>query len=109
MPSFLFKRKTSQLFLILPRRFFLSVVAFEFGAPGLTLGLPIEVRIDIEELAGPWSEFLGVYFEGGSNFEVTPLETFPIKWDGGPILFEITQEDIDLCNCTFFGYAVASG
>jgi len=86
-----------------------SVVAFEFGASGLTFGVPIEVRIDIRELAGPWSELLGIHFEGGSRSQVTTLETFPIRYDGGSILLEISQEDIDLCRCDLFGYAVASG
>ena len=85
-----------------------SVVAFEFGAPGLTLGTPIEIRIDVEGLTGSWWELVGVYPEGSTS-EVTPLEIFPIIEDGGSILFEISQKEIDFCNCAFFGFAVASG
>ena len=87
-----------------------SVVAFEFGAPGLTFGVPIEIRIDGERLAGPWLELLGVYFEGGSTSGVIPLKIFPIVIDGGDsVLFEIRDDEFDLCHCVLHGFAVASG
>ena len=76
-----------------------SVVAFELGAHGLTFGVPIEVRIAAESLAGPWLEWgeeeishgdemrpyllglIGVYFQGASTSAVTPLVTRRIyKW-----------------------------
>ncbi len=82
-----------------------SVVAFEFGLPGLIFGAPIEIRIDGEGLAGPWLELLGVYFVGGSTSDLTPLETFPVRDDGGSILFEVPPNQGNELR----GYAVASG
>ena len=82
-----------------------SVVAFEFGLPGLIFGAPIEIRIDGEGLAGPWLELLGVYFVGGSTSDITPLETFPVRDDGSSILFEVPPNHGNELR----GYAVASG
>ncbi len=95
-----------------------SVVAFEFGAHGLTFNAPVEIRIEGERLAGSWLDrgvegifdgreirrylrgLLGVYFVGSRGSEVTPIETLPIYLDNGDVVLEITH---------FSGYAVASG
>ena len=95
-----------------------AVVAFEFGAHGLTFGAPVEIRIDRSRLRGSWLErgeeevfdgteirrylvgLLGVYFVGDPTSEVTPIETLPIYLDGGDVVLEITH---------FSGYAVATG
>ncbi len=95
-----------------------SVVAFEFHTHGLTFGVPVQVRIDADRLAGSWLErdveeifdgteirrylegLLGVYFVGDTTSGVTPVETLPIYIDDGAVVFEITH---------FSGYAVASG
>ena len=94
-----------------------SVVAFRFGAHGLTFGVPVEIRIDADRVSGSWLDagveeidvddeimsylmgLLGVYFMGESTSDVTPVETLPIYMDGGDIVLEITH---------FSGYAVAS-
>ena len=109
-----------------------SVVAFGFGAHGLTFGVPVQIRIASERLAGSWLEWgeeeifdgdemghylvglLGVYFEGESRSEVTPLKTVPIYMDDGTVVLEITGEAIapeteHFFGIAHFGYAVASG
>ncbi len=82
-----------------------SVVAFEFGVPGLPLAVPIEIRIDRERLARPWLEILGVYLEGGSTSDPVILEIFPVLYDGGTILFELAPGE----SRKLRGFAVASG
>ena len=95
-----------------------SVVAFEFGAHGLTFDVPVEIRIDSERLSGSWLDrgeaeifhrkeirryllgLLGVYFMGDYTSGVTPMETLPIYVEDGAVVLEITH---------FSGYAVASG
>ena len=64
-----------------------SVVAFEFGAHGLTFNVPVEIRIDAERLSGSWLDrgeeeifrgtkvrryllgLLGVYYVGDSRLK----------------------------------------
>ena len=95
-----------------------SVVAFEFGAHGLTFQAPVEIRIEGDRLGGSWLDrgaeeifdgtetrryllgLLGVYFVGDPGSEVTPVETLPIYLDDGDVVLEIRH---------FSGYAVASG
>jgi hypothetical protein len=95
-----------------------SVVAFEFGAHGLTFQAPVEIRIAGDRLVGSWWDgvaeeifdgaktqrhslgLLGVYFVGDPMAGVTPVETLPIYLDDGDVVLEITH---------FSGYAVASG
>ena len=95
-----------------------SVVAFEFGAHGLSFDVPVEIRIDSERLSGSWLArgeeeisdgtkirrhllgLLGVYFVGDSTSGVTPVETLPMYMEDGAVVLEITH---------FSGYAVASG
>ena len=111
-----------------------SVVVFGFGAHGLTFGVPVEIRIARERLAGSWLEWgeedifdgdemrrylvglLGVYFEGDSTSEVTPLKTLPIYVDDGTVVLEITDGEAAVPEtehffgiARFLGYAVASG
>jgi hypothetical protein len=95
-----------------------SVVAFRFGAHGLTFDGPVEIRIDSDRVSGSWLDegsveitnngrllnysrgLLGVYFEGESTSNVIPLDALPIYMDQGSIVLEISH---------FSGYAVASG
>ena len=111
-----------------------SVVAFGFRAHGLTFGVPVQIRIAGERLAGSWLEWgeeeifdgyemrrylvglLGVYFEGDSTSEVTPLKTLPIYMDDGTVVLEITdgeavapETEHFFAIAGFMGYAVASG
>ncbi len=111
-----------------------SVVAFGFGAHGLTFGVPVQIRIARERLAGSWLEWgeeeifdgdemrrylvglLGVYFEGDSTSEVTPLKTLPIYMDDGTVVLEITdgegvvpETEHFFAIARYLGYAVASG
>ena len=112
-----------------------SVVAFEFGVPGLAFGVPVQVRIDRERLAGPWLEWgveevpdgdvlrhylvglIGVHFEGNSRFSVTPTGILPIYMDGETVVLEIMNtealapetEHFSFAIAGFMGYAVASG
>ncbi len=100
-----------------------SVVAFEFEAHGLTFGVPIEIRIDSEGLAGRWSDLFGVLSEKASPSRVTPP---PAGVSGGPrpgsralpvdslwdsIVIEIIRMDREssFFSVELFGYAVASG
>lgn len=94
-----------------------SVVAFEFGAHGLTFDAPVQIRIDAKTLAGSWLDvdsselyegdgahdyllrLIGVYFVASPLKGVVPLETLPIYIDDGDIVLEIRH---------FSGYAVAS-
>ena len=83
----------------------------------MTFGVPVEIRIEVDRLAGSWLEWgaqdifngrairrylmglLGVYFVGDPTFEVTPVQTLPIYIDDGAVVLEIIH---------FSGYAVAS-
>ena len=112
-----------------------SVEAFGFGAHGLTFGVPVQIRIARERLAGSWSEWgeeeifdgdemrrylvglLGVvYFEGDSTSGVTPLTTLPVYMDDGTVVLEITdgegvvpETEHFFAIARYLGYAVASG
>ena len=110
-----------------------SVVAFEFGAHGLTFSVPVEVRIDAERLAEAWLDWgeekifngdemrrylvglVGVYFEGASTSAVTPLKTLPAYMDDEAVVFEIMgdepvfpETETFRSEAAFRGYAVAS-
>ena len=110
-----------------------SVVAFEFGADGLTFGAPVEIRIDHERLTPSWLEWgeeevfegddmrrylvglAGVYFEGASTSAVTPLETLRIYMDDEAVVLEIMGDETVFPETEYFrseagfrGYAVAS-
>ncbi len=94
-----------------------SVVAFEFGAHGLTFDAPVQIRIDAKKLVGSWLDvdsselyggdedhdyllrLIGVYFVASPLRGVVPLETLPIYLEDGDIVLEIRH---------FSGYAVAS-
>ncbi len=112
-----------------------SIVVFGFGAHGLTFGVPVQIRIASERLAGSWLEWgeeeifdgdemrrylvglLGVvYFEGDSTSEVTPLKTLPVYMDEGTVVLEITdgegvvpETEHFFAIARYLGYAVASG
>ena len=107
-----------------------SVVAFEFDANGSIFGVPLELRIDRNRLAGSWSDqggeeileggrylrgLLGVYFVGDSTSEVTSLATFPMYLEDGHVVLELTHAPWRPGQGGFpdspvlKGYAVASG
>ena len=100
-----------------------SVVAFAFEAQGLTFGVPIEIRIDSEGLAGRWSELFVVLSEGASPSRVTPppagvsggprpgSRALPADSQWGSIVIEIIRMDGEssFFRVELFGYAVASG
>ncbi len=100
-----------------------SVVAFEFVVPVLTLGAPIEIRVERERVPGQWVDLFGVYSGGDSPSKGTPPpagvsgapgagpKTFPALSDGSFFGVDLDQDEIKdfLFSIEFFGYAVASG
>lgn len=84
-------------------------VAFEFKPHGITFNKPLRLRIFVEDTEvgyladqntpnGPIDGFLGVYWEGDLANGLVPLETFPVEYKDGRLIFETDH---------FSGYAMA--
>jgi hypothetical protein len=85
-------------------------VAFEFYPHGITFNTPITIKIEVEGTEAEYllkqdtpngilNDFLGVYYEGdGSQGNVDAVETFPVYYGNGKLVFQTTH---------FSGYALA--
>ena len=82
-----------------------SAVAFELEVGGLTLGVPIEIRIASGVIAGEWFELLGIFSSGDSPSEVT----LPGHLDEDSVVIEIGVNIDTPLSVVVQGHAVASG
>ncbi len=84
-------------------------VAFEFEPHGISFNQPLELRIFVEDTEleyledqntpnGPLDDVTGVYWEGDLATGFTILETFPVEYYDGRLIFETDH---------FSGYALA--